>query len=231
MKCPEQMSNSIKSIEATLQKMLDNFYSRPKEEQEKIIQEYEESKKQEDICTMPGQPLPKLPKRLMNFKSKQSRSKQWSVTHESIKQSLFGGGTFVVLGRRGTGKSQMAVCLIKYSCWSGRVSLYVEYPEIFLRIRQSMDTDGLSELTAIDEFVHPYFLVIDCFELRKTNSEYENRTFDLIMEKRHKNMRATIIISNDKREEFLKQLGKSIEDRMHDDGGLFELTGKSFRRK
>jgi DNA replication protein DnaC len=100
--------------------------------------------------------------------------------------------------------------------------------EIFFRIREGMKTEGDSERAAIEEFLKPYFLVVDAYEVR-ADSEFENRILDYIIDKRYDNMKSTLLISNEIKEKFMGVLGPSICDRMKESGGIIELKGKSFR--
>jgi DNA replication protein DnaC len=223
-------ANMPNAIKPALQKMLDRFYSRPAEEQEKIIQEYESIQSEAVPVQMPGQPFPKLPERNMKFHPGQSASREWSNIYENIKKTLFDGKMYAILGKRSRGKSQLGVCLIKYTCRSGRVSDYTEITDLFLRLREAINTLKTSERVAVNEFISPYLLVIDCYETR-SGSDHEYRMLNHILDKRYKSMRSTIIISNDTVNGFAQSVGTSVYERIIETGGVVELKGKSFRKK
>jgi DNA replication protein DnaC len=102
--------------------------------------------------------------------------------------------------------------------------------EIFLRIRESLKAPGDSELAAVKEFIRPRVLVIDAFEVR-SETPFENRELDHIIDKRYDDSNATIIISNHTIKEFTNQVGPSIADRMRENGGIVTLTNSSFRNR
>jgi DNA replication protein DnaC len=170
-----------------------------------------------------------IPLRHRVFRPSDSKSDEWNKIYELIKIHVENCGTVALIGNRGCGKTQMGACLIGY-CYTKleKTAKYRKAMEIFYRIREGMKTEGDSERAAIEEFLKPYFLVIDAYEVR-ADSEFENRTLDYIIDKRYDNMKSTLLISNETKEKFASVLGPSICDRMKEVGGIIELNGKSFR--
>jgi DNA replication protein DnaC len=107
-------------------------------------------------------------------------------------------------------------------------AMYRKAFDVFLRIREGMKAQGDSEKKAIEEFTSPFFLVIDAYEVR-SDSDFENRILDHIVDKRYDNMKSTLILSNDTVQNFEKQVGPSICDRIRETGGIVEMAWQSFR--
>lgn len=173
-------------------------------------------------------PYPALPERHKRFKPDQSTSQDWTRLYEALNAKIYNGITMALIGQRGSGKSQLGVCLVKSCCDNGKESDYKKAFEVFLRIRSAMRTDGDSEMSAVSEFLKPHLLVIDAFEVRGDTS-FENRIMDHIIDKRYDAMKTTIIISNDTKDNLIKTLGESVCDRMRESGGIVEMNWKSFR--
>lgn len=173
---------------------------------------------------------PGCPSRLEGFRPAQSTSPEWTSKYEWIKGNVSTGCIYGISGQRGCGKSQLGVCLIGYTITKlQKVARYTKTYDVFLRIREAMKTDGDSERMAIEEYVKPFLVVVDAYEVR-SDSDFENRMIDHIIDKRYDAMKSTIIISNDAQDAFIRHLGPSIVDRMAETGGIITLTNKSFRR-
>jgi DNA replication protein DnaC len=172
-----------------------------------------------------------VPTRLRGFRPKDSKSEEWSKFYEGIKSKVASGCIFGICGIRGCGKSQLACCILGHTKTKLKKSAeYWKAQDIFLTIREAMNTKGDSERKAIDGFVKPFSLVIDAYEVR-SDSDFENRMMDHIIDKRYDDMKTTIIVSNDTVQSFSKFLGPSTVDRMAQTGGIVELKNKSFRRQ
>jgi DNA replication protein DnaC len=172
-----------------------------------------------------------IPKRHRDFRPHYSTSEIWSSAYASFREKLNSGPILAIVGPRGTGKTQLASCLAGYSAINlDKSALYVKSMEIFLRLREAMNSPGDSEKAALQEFIKPFLLIIDAYEVR-SDSDFENRILDHLIDKRYDAMTATIIISNDTSVAFQRQVGPSICDRIAETGGIVELKFESFRRK
>ena len=87
------------------------------------------------------------------------------------------GGTYALVGKRGTGKTQLGVSLMGYYyIVLGKRVKYIKFIDL---------VDGLiNDIFSRNDFVKYDLLVIDCLEVRK-NSEYESREFNAIIDKRY----------------------------------------------
>jgi len=171
-----------------------------------------------------------VPKRHMEFRPNDNQCEEWRGSYQKVKASLVGGGLCVLLGDRGTGKTQSAVCAIGYCCRKiGYNAMYAKAFDVFLSIRSgSSKSNDTTEQGAVKEYLKPHLLVIDAYEVRG-NTEFENRTLNHIIDKRYDSMKPTILISNEKPENFIASVGESFVDRMADSGGIIIFKGDSKR--
>lgn len=165
------------------------------------------------------------------FRPLQSTAEPWSVAYNRLRERLNESAIWAIIGKRGTGKTQMAACLVGHCAYGlKKTCTYCKSMDIFLKIRESMSACGDSEYRAVNLYVKPFLLVIDAYEVR-SDSEFENRTLNYIVDKRYDSMRVSIIISNDSEVSLRKSLGPSICSRMTESGGILETNWKSFRDK
>lgn len=170
-----------------------------------------------------------VPERHKSFRPEQSTSEEWTAVYNSLKERINDGILSAITGERGCGKTQLGACLIGHCAFNLQKScMYQKSADIFLRIREGMKIEGDSEKAAIAEFVKPFLLVIDAFEVR-SESQFENRMLDHIIDKRYDGQKSTIILSNDTVDNLRTVLGSSICDRMRETGGIIWMTWKSFR--
>lgn len=174
--------------------------------------------------------IAEVPKKHRDFRPKDNTSTLWAAQYEKCKKIVEQGGLILLSGTRGAGKTQMACSLIGYSCFNlDKSALYSKAFGIFLKIREGMRQKLSSELEAIQAYIKPFFLVIDAYEVR-SDSPFENRTLDHIIDKRYDDCKSTLIITNDKLEDFVINVGPSIADRANETGGMCEFNWESFRK-
>lgn len=170
-----------------------------------------------------------IPKRHINFRPKHSTHDQWNSLYEDTKEKIDSGSLIAIVGTRGTGKTQIGACLIGYCTHTlSKQALYIKAFEIFLKIRDGFNGGDESESGSLKYFITPHLLVIDAYEVR-SDSQFENRVLDHIIDKRYDLCKSTIIISNDTVETFQKTVGLSICDRIRETGGIIEMKWQSFR--
>jgi DNA replication protein DnaC len=165
------------------------------------------------------------------FKPEESNSSEWNAQWCKLSQALGKGTLAVIIGNRGAGKSQMAVCAIRQACKDGNPSLYTKALNFFLDVRMSYRKDAkYSEKEVIDKYCEPYLLVIDAIENR-SDSQFENLLLNHLIDIRYDQCKDTVLIGNYNEQEFAASMGPSIVDRIHECGIKIICGWKSFRRK
>ena len=109
---------------------------------------------------------------------------------EGPQDSLF------LTGRCGSGKTHLAVSIAKELLLQGNVVRFVSVPELLLKIRQTFDRDaGMTDIDYIEMYGQYQYLVLDDFGAEKT-TEWARTTLYLIIDKRIRLMKPTIVTSN-----------------------------------
>jgi DNA replication protein DnaC len=133
---------------------------------------------------------------------------------EEQKRALLdlGGESVVLTGRTGCGKTHLAVAMLKKSERYG--NLFTTVPELLMKARASF-RDGAeeSEEQLIERFCAPDLLVLDDLGAEKT-SEYSIATLELIIDRRMRYERRTIITTNLSLEQIEAILGARIASRL-----------------
>lgn len=192
-----------------------------------------EARKQEQENLTKGLSLWKasgVSERHKNFKPEQSLIPEWTAQWEKLKKELDTGVIAVIIGTRGAGKTQMAVCAIRVMCKKLKASKYVKAMSFFLDVRRSYSKGAeKTEHEVIAEFLAPALLVIDAIENR-SDTPFENLLLNYLIDLRYDGMKDTILIGNLTEADFAASMGVSIVDRIHECGVKIVCNWTSFRR-
>tara|TARA_R110000824_G_scaffold195727_1_gene378605 strand:+ start:3160 stop:3729 length:570 start_codon:yes stop_codon:yes gene_type:complete len=164
------------------------------------------------------------------------RDSMWFVTLEYLTNRVCNKGSiFILTGKRGVGKTQMAACLARLVCLGQRDAHYLRAADLYLCIKSTFDGDG-SETGLINQWsVKPtgsnngcQLLIID--ELHdRSGSNWEDRILNQIVDRRYGNCLDTVLITNETRPNIAKTIGPSIVSRADETGGIIECLWDSFR--
>jgi DNA replication protein DnaC len=153
----------------------------------------------------------------------------WHDSLMAVTTKLGSGCIYVILGTRGTGKTQLAVSLVRFNSFERlESSLYVKALDVFVALREAYRKDGDSESKIIKHFTKPSLLIIDAMEERG-ETPFEDRLLNHIIDKRYDNLTDTILITNQTPEAFAQSAGPSIISRIHETGDKIVCDWKSFR--
>lgn len=152
----------------------------------------------------------------------------------------------VLLGRPGTGKTQMSSEWMRFVLtsmpdpkkmeqyapgWLARHVLYRKASTLFREVRATFDTHDKSEDEVVQRFCTVQALTIDEIDSR-ARTGFEERMLRDILDERYSNFRETIIISNDpNRHEFLRNQPEYLVSRLSETGLFIECNWPSFREK
>lgn len=156
---------------------------------------------------------------------------EWRGALEHLKPLVGTGFICALIGKRGTGKTQIAVETIRESASRLRRAKYLTAMEFFLAIKASYRKDSeTTEQEVLASFYSPCLLVLDEIQERG-ETEWEDRLLTHLIDKRYAAMKDTLLLSNLTEEEFKKSVGPSIISRLIETGGIIECNWSNFRSK
>ncbi|MCX7625235.1 MAG: ATP-binding protein [Candidatus Sumerlaeaceae bacterium] len=120
----------------------------------------------------------------------------------------------LLYGKEGTGKTHVAIGILKEVIAKGYRGLYWNVPELFLELRRTMSNSvDVDEASIIDEAVDTDLLVLDDLGAEKVSDYVMDRLYVLI-NGRYENDLPTIITTNRSLEELRGQIGPRIVSRI-----------------
>lgn len=141
------------------------------------------------------------------------------------------GSCLILCGNPGTGKNHLASAIARAVLAQGRSVLHVTAYDIIARIRQTWQRGigNSTELEVIRGFAEAGLLIID--EVGKTfGGDGERVHLFEVIDHRYRDLKPTIILSNEDKEGVEKYLGAAAFDRLCQNGGLLLFDWQSYRR-
>ncbi len=154
----------------------------------------------------------------------------WKRARDKVLHDIGSGFIIALVGRRGTGKTQIAQQVALASCGLDRSALYCRGLDYFLDLRATYSAEGQCERDVIERYQTPRLLIVDEVQERG-ESEWEDRMLTHLLDKRYGDMTDTILIANLKPDAFRDNVGASVADRLIETGGIIECDWESFRTK
>lgn len=157
---------------------------------------------------------------------------EWMTKFDSIRNRLGKGLLVVVSGPRGSGKTQLAVELIRANCISQkpRSAVYATAMGFYLDLKSTFSpTAKETERDVCRRFCAPRLLVIDEAHER-AESEWFGRLLYYVVDQRYAAMKDTIFITNQTKNEFAESLGASSRSRILETGGFLTLEQRNYRQ-
>lgn len=137
------------------------------------------------------------------------------------------GAIFGLIGERGRGKTQCAVCAMASWFESKRGSIrYIRFAELCMAFRDSIKHGREIENLNLYQSVH--LLVIDEMD-KRAETDHERRTLATLLDGRYGLGRYTILIGNDSAEGLMEAVGETVGSRMNESGGVRVLNGINYR--
>lgn len=210
---------------AVIEKILANPDMMLPESPSELKQDPENLMRERELLQMSG-----ISERHKSFRPEDSKSEIWTEKFNLLLKQIGTGTIALIIGTRGSGKSQLAACAIGYSCKKLKSSIYIKAFDFFLKVRATYnkDTSEKSEDDIVRCFASPSLLVIDSIENR-SDSPFENLLLNHLIDLRYDAQKDTILIGNVKEETFAASMGPSIIDRIHECGVKIVCNWKSFR--
>lgn len=169
-----------------------------------------------------------IPPRHRNVTSVDLQGGHWLKVQARVEKRLGTGFIIALVGRRGTGKTQMAVQIAKMIANAGKRPLYATAMGFFIDIKESFRDKGGSEKDVIERYCAPAYLVLDEMQERGETA-WEDRLLTHLIDRRYQSERDTLLISNQTKETFLQSVGESISSRILETGGVAVCDWPSYR--
>ena len=143
------------------------------------------------------------------------------------------GMILAIRGPRGTGKTQLAVELLKYaSTVLGLTTRFTSARDIQLVTTSSFKDDRVTDLQILRAFIAVDVLLIDEYDWQPNDrAHYFNTNLFYILDKRYAWCRSTILTSNATIEQFQQQTDPGILSRMNESGGRIDCDDWQDQRK
>lgn len=124
------------------------------------------------------------------------------------------GTGLLMMGMPGTGKSHLAAAILQ-EIMPEHVGIYVTFLELVRAVRSPWRKDsGLSEAEIINRFIQAPLLVIDEQGVQYKPEGSERVTLFDVIDGRYREMRPTIIITNQNEDDLIECVGERIYDRI-----------------
>lgn len=145
---------------------------------------------------------------------------QWARDYAgSFEQAIESGRSAGFIGVPGTGKTHLAIGLLRHIVEKGGTGSYTTVMDMLGRIRATFDRDhSETEAKVIDELAGCDLLVIDEVG-RSLDSNYELAQFFRVLDTRYRDLRPTLLVSNLSPAKFREFLGDAVVDRLREAGG------------
>lgn len=182
------------------------------------------------------------------FHAVAAKHQKWSKAFDDVYARLGSGKIFVLLGERGTGKTQFATALArrlvetrtvierkgpnherKAANHNARFAEYTVLANLFTEIKATFkDNCAHSEQSILDMLSDAELLVLDESH-EVSGTDWQMRIFTLLVDSRYANNVDTILITNHTERDFLRAVGPSIADRLKECGVFVPFNWPSFR--
>lgn len=126
----------------------------------------------------------------------------------------------------GTGKSTLAIQILKNFIWRGFEGVFITAPALLLELRSCFDS-GESEQEKINYYSKVDLLILDDLGTEKL-TEYAEMVLYVIIDKRYSYLKKTIITSNFNLKELSEKLNNRIASRLAS-GIVYKLDAKDYR--
>lgn len=137
----------------------------------------------------------------------------------------------LLTGKEGTGKTHIAIAVLKEVMTEGYSGLYWNVPELFLELRRVMSGEANhTEGDLFDEARRADLLVLDDLGAEKS-SEYVTDRLYVLVNGRYQEDKVTVITSNQSIDELRGQLGARIASRLCEMCTVVRFPDGDFRRE
>lgn len=169
-----------------------------------------------------------IPKRFLLKELSDLRGYEKQV--EKAATAISNGLSVFITGECGTGKTHMAVGLLKL--WAKlnepQTPLFVPSVEFFAELKSSFDSQTLNERDIIARYTSAPLLSLDDVGVEKV-SEWSRQQFFLVIDRRYRNMKPVIVTSNLSLDQVAANIDDRLASRLLEMGEIIKLDGPDRR--
>jgi DNA replication protein DnaC len=147
------------------------------------------------------------------------------------KEAIENQSSLFLSGQTGSGKTHLAVAMIRAMVQTTKElqAKFVPAPELLLRIRSTFNGDQEKETEVIAEYSSVPILVLDDLGA-ESRSEWTEATLYLLLDRRNRDEKQTIVTTNLSLADIQERLGARIASRLHD-MRIIKLNLPDYRKK
>jgi len=219
--CEQYLRTGQESLEATIKNLVSRYGTGSG--QEKLNEAVQPEVELNRFCGVTGCPARHAQTAVSLTQS------SWAQLLGDYKKQLGTGFIAAMIGGRGSGKTQLAVELIRHVYQQKLSARYATLTRFLMDVKASYLKESFkSERDILWDYQRPKLLVLDEFS-KRAETDWENRLLDEMLNERYGSKRDTLIISNQSKTDFSKSVGASIASRMTETGGIVTCEWPSFR--
>lgn len=150
----------------------------------------------------------------------QHRAWVWAREYcESFAMVVQSGRCAALIGASGTGKTHLAVGVLKYVIDKGATGYYSTVSGMMTHLKSTFSRDAdATEAEATRAYTKPDLLVLDEVG-RALDTSWEQSKFFEILNERYANLKPTVLVSNLPEAKFREHLTEVVVDRLRESGG------------
>lgn len=159
-----------------------------------------------------------------------------SDTKRQCVETIVNGKSLILSGPCGTGKTHMAVALLKSRGFflmnadapPKKTPLFVSVTDLMEKLRDSFGRDGVNEADIIDDIVSRPLLLLDDLGAMKL-TEYARDALYRIIDRRYRGELQTIVTTNLSIKEISEEIDDRLASRLCEMGPVVSLGTKDYR--
>lgn len=161
----------------------------------------------------------------------------WHVARDycsDIVAAIASGRSLVMLGATGTGKTHLAIGVLRHVVEKGGTGLYRTAVDLVAGIRATYHRDAArAEAQVIDELVAVDLLVVDEIG-RGLDTVHETAQLFRVLDARYRERKPVVLVTNLSQAKLVEALGEALIDRLREGGGAlltFDWASQRSRRQ
>ena len=201
-------------------------------EERRLTRERAEDSAHQSRLTRAAVPARFAGKTLKSFKAESAdQKKALAVSCDYVQnwgQNAKKGAWLVFSGQPGTGKSHLAIAILQ-AIMPRDIGRYMTCMELIHLLRSTWRKDSeISETDMLDKITDLPLLVLDEIGVQNGTDSEQNHLFD-VLDRRYREMRPTILLTNQNKEGFKAFVGERVYDRMTEVARWVPFVWPSYR--